>query len=265
MTYMTNVAYKVLGPNGEAYHGGRGSWPLPHDGQPGEWIHVDGQLVPCHRGLHLCRRTDLIQWLGPEIYEAEFSGEPVIRDDKIVVGSARLLRRLDTWNETTARLFAADCAAYAVSACRRRDIPIDPRVSEAIRVARSYARGEIADEERQSAELQAAACAAESAADSVGSWAATWSALGSAARTAAWSAAKSAAWSAADSIAGSIAGSIASLAASLAADSVADVATLAADSDSDSKSAAWSAARAATRTWQTERLFEYYLAREEER
>ena len=60
MTY-----YKVLDENGAAFHGGAGVWPLPQNGEPGEWVEVEGELIPCENGLHLCRERDLIAWLGP--------------------------------------------------------------------------------------------------------------------------------------------------------------------------------------------------------
>ena len=71
---------------------------------------IEGEIVPCENGYHLCRRRDLVTWLGPAIYLAEYSGEVVEVDDKIVVRRARLVRKLDTWNDRTARQFACDCA-----------------------------------------------------------------------------------------------------------------------------------------------------------
>lgn len=211
--------YKVLNEDGSAFHGGRGRWPLPTENEPGDWLHSDGKIEPCVRGLHLCRRRDLVHWLGPAIFEAEYRGEMIVADDdKIVVSSARLLRRLDTWNEQTARLFAADCASRAVRQCRKQGIEIDPRVTDCIRVVYRFTRGDARRDERSAAESFA------------------WAAAEWAARSAAEWAAKSAAWSAARSVAKSAARA----AARAAAESVA-------------KSSAKSAARA----WQTKRLFEY--------
>ena len=156
---MTGPVYKVLHADGRAFHGGSGSWPLPK-GKPGRWLTVKGELVPCGNGLHLCRRQDLVRWLGPAIFEAEYDGELVDGGDKIVVRKARLLRRIDTWNETTARLFAADCAESVVHL-----IPESDRgpFTEAIRVARLFARGEYDDKARDAA-WAAAGAAAEDAA-----------------------------------------------------------------------------------------------------
>ena len=60
--------YKVL-ENLNSCHGGSHTWTL------GEWFEVQGELIPCENGIHLCRPQDLIYWLGPDIYEAEYEGE----------------------------------------------------------------------------------------------------------------------------------------------------------------------------------------------
>ena len=107
--------YKVLNQDGSAYHGGVGSWPLPDGEAPGAWTpKLTGRLVPCGHGYHLCRATDLIGWLGPAIFLAEPKGRILKARDKVVVRQARLLRRLDTWTEQTARLFACDCAEHVL-------------------------------------------------------------------------------------------------------------------------------------------------------
>ncbi len=105
------MLYKVLGEHGRPYNGGQGTWFLPEGDRPGRWMPaITGALEPCRRGYHLCRATDLLEWLGPRIYVAEARGDRVVDTDKIVVRAARLVRQLTTWNDRTARLFAADCA-----------------------------------------------------------------------------------------------------------------------------------------------------------
>lgn len=153
-------AYKVLGAQRHPCHGGTGQWP-----PPGEWLRVTGRLVACEHGLHLCRERDLVQWLGPEIWEAEYDESDIVEcDDKIVVRTARLVRRCDTWTDRTARLFAADCAERALPIYERR-YPEDARPRRAIAAARAYARGEITAAAR-SAARDAAGAAARSAARS---------------------------------------------------------------------------------------------------
>lgn len=146
--------FKVLDKNGYPLHGGVGRWYLPQDGEPGDWMPHVSNLIPCKRGYHLCRPTDLPYWLGPTIYEAEACpGYRLIYDDiKVVTSKARLLRKLESWNERTMRLFAADCVEHVLPNLGVR-YPSDlPR--EAIRLARLYANGgaskpELADHSRK--------------------------------------------------------------------------------------------------------------------
>ncbi len=151
----TQFAYKVLAPKRYPHHGGAGQWP-----RKGSWLKVSGHIVPCSHGLHLCRREDLIHWLGPEIWLAEYRGEPVVHKNKIVVAEARLVSRFDTWDGRTARLFAADCADRALrKVAKSPRVRSDPRSRAAVRAAREFAAGNISP-----AELAAARDAARDAA-----------------------------------------------------------------------------------------------------
>ena len=138
------VLYKVTDEDGRPCHGGAGPWALPDGEAPGAWMPVIADIVPCERGYHLCRGGDLIAWLGPAVWEAEVApgAEVVDAGDKIVVSSARLVRRLETWTDRTARLFAADCAERVLPLFER-ECPNDMRPREAIAAARAYVRGEI--------------------------------------------------------------------------------------------------------------------------
>jgi hypothetical protein len=164
-------------------------WPVPN-GTPGAWVKATGKLVPCENGLHLCRRQDLVKWLGPAIFEAEARGSVVVAEDKLVVREARLIRRLDTWNERTARLFACDCAEHILDALEDR-YPSDPRSRNAIAVARRFANGQATQDELYAA--GAAAGTAARAAARAAAWDAAWAAARDAARDAAWAAAWAAA------------------------------------------------------------------------
>src|SRR3990167_7897769 len=189
-TPATQTLYKVLHSDGLAYRGGNGKWFLPK-GRPGRWMPTlnPDKLKACEYGYHLCRRDDLILWLGPVIFTAEYRGKRIDDTDKIVVQQARLLSKFETWNDRTARLFACDCADRALVLI---DKP-DPRCIEAVRVARLYAIGEATQEQ-----LAAARAAARAARDAAGAaawaaWAAAW-----AAGDAAWAAARAAARAARD-------------------------------------------------------------------
>ena len=162
MTY-----YKVLNEDGSCSHGGDGKWYLPNGSCPGKWMpKVTGELVPCQHGYHVCREEDLIHWLGPTIWEVEPKGVILTHENKVVVREARLLRALDTWDERTARLFAADCAEHVLHLFEEVN-PNDDRPRKAIEAARQYANGQIT------------------------------TAAGAAAGDAAWAAVRAAAWTAA--------------------------------------------------------------------
>ncbi len=144
---MTGFAYKWLGgPNGlSSVHGGDHEWVV------GEWVAVQTPVVPCTTGLHLCRREHLLEWCAPALWVAEYDGDAFRDDYKIVVGRARLVRRIETWTDASARLFAADCAERALR--RERDAGREPdaRSWAAVDAAREFTRGEITDKERVAA------------------------------------------------------------------------------------------------------------------
>ena len=169
--------FKVLGDNKTSYHGGDGRWVK------NRWRTAEGDLVPCENGIHYCRQDQLVRWLGPQIwlFEDGTPDETLDAGDKLVTRKGRVVQRLDTWNETTARLFAADCAEAVLQL-----IPESRRepFTAAVAAARGFARGEISDEERAAA-WDAAGAAARAAA---------WAAAGAAAGAAAWAAARGAAW-----------------------------------------------------------------------
>jgi len=173
MTTENGTLYKVLNTDGSPCHGG-GTWHLPTDDGPGEWMPaIKGKLVACQNGYHLCREQDLINWLGPAIYEAEYRGERVDDDNKIVVREARLLRRIDAWNDRTARLFACDCAERVLHIFER-ERPDDDRPRQAIEVARRYARGQATEDElgaaRDAARNAASAAARDAARNAERIW-----------------------------------------------------------------------------------------------
>jgi hypothetical protein len=189
--------FKVLHADGRAYHGGALQWALPN-GRPGAWHRVEGPLVPCEHGLHLCRRLDLCNWLGPAIFLAEARGEIVETADKVVVREARLLRRLETWTETSARLFAVACARRALERERTAGREPDARSWGALDVATAYTRGSASQEDLAAAWAAAGAAAWDAARDAAraAAGAAAWDAARAAARDAAWAAAGAAAWDA---------------------------------------------------------------------
>ena len=165
---MSERLFKALGKGRVPCHGGDGKWPTK-----GKWREAKGPLVLCKNGLHLCREKDLVSWLDEEIWEAEYKGERLDGENKIVVRKARLIRNLTTWNEKTARLFACDCAERVLGIYEKR-CPDDKRPRKAIAVARRFANGKATKKQLDAASAAASAAARDAA--------------GFAARSAAWDA-----------------------------------------------------------------------------
>jgi hypothetical protein len=194
---------KVVASDRSSMHGGTGKWTK------GRWRSVTPPLIPCDHGLHVATVRQALDWLGPRIGLVEVAGERIDQDDKVIVERARVVEWLTTWNERSARHFAADCAAAVLPVWEAR-YPDDDRPRRAIEAARAYADGTIS-----AAALLTAYSAAYLAADSAAYLAAS-SAADSAADSAAYLAASSAAYLAASSAAYSAASSAAYLAADLA-------------------------------------------------
>ncbi len=107
---MTEFGYKAFNAGRRPTHG-VGQWA-----PPGKWTIHPGPLVPCKKGLHLCRDTaDLLHWLAPEIwiveYDDDFENDLVEAPTKIVVRAARLVERT-AWTPRAAVDFADDCSSH---------------------------------------------------------------------------------------------------------------------------------------------------------
>jgi hypothetical protein len=87
------------------------TWPV------GDWVVVEGDLVPSRRGVHACRHRDLAYWLDEELWEVELDGEVQELDRLVVARAGRLVRRIDAWAPDLAR----ELAHVAVD--RRRELP----------------------------------------------------------------------------------------------------------------------------------------------
>jgi hypothetical protein len=103
------IAYKFLRAGGTSPFTGF-AWPLP-EGEPAPWI--DSPVEPCRSGIHACRRDDLPLWLGRELYELELDGEIVEEPAKLVASRARLVRRIDAWDDRLRDEYTRTCADRA--------------------------------------------------------------------------------------------------------------------------------------------------------
>jgi hypothetical protein len=175
---------------------------LPTDDGPGEWTPaVEGELVDCENGYHLCDETQILGgYIQSEMYKAEVEDCRPCKDNaKHVCRRVRLVRRVDGWNDKTLRLFAVWCAREALKLVADPD----PRSIAACDVAERYANGEATYEELHAAWDAASAAASAAAWDPArdAAWDAAWdpasAAASAAARDAAWDAARDAAWDAA--------------------------------------------------------------------
>jgi hypothetical protein len=165
---------------------------LPGGEHAGEWLPEVDQLELCESGYHVTDAAHLLRWLDAEIWEVETSGESLAGDDKSVHQSVRFVRRLEAWNDKTARLFACWCVRQVWH------LLTDERSKKAVEVAEKYANGEAGTDELNAAWTAARAAAWAAAwaawtAARAAAWAAAWAA-GDAARAAAWAAA----WAAGD-------------------------------------------------------------------
>ena len=198
------IAYKFTGAGGVTHDGFR--WPLPTADGPGEWVEVGKRArralimhdLCTTRVLHATDAAHLISWADAELYEVEIdiSRGLIVGPDKIGFRRGRLVRRIEAWNERSARLFACDCAEdalqYAAPDARET-------LECAIYVARCYADGEATLKELAAARAAARDAARDAAwaAARDAAWDAAWDAARDAARAAAWAAARDAAGAAA--------------------------------------------------------------------
>ena len=137
--------YKTLNTDGTPCHGGTGKWSLPRGKRPGAWMPEMWNIVLCERGYHILKPSMLLSWAGPALFEAELHPDATTMwdADKGVTSCCRLVRRVETWNDRTLRLFACDCAERALKLVQNPD----PCSVAAIEVARRFADGKAIEKE----------------------------------------------------------------------------------------------------------------------
>jgi mRNA-degrading endonuclease toxin of MazEF toxin-antitoxin module len=106
------IAYKFLRPGAVGPFSGF-AWPAPDHRTPGPWVAGRGAPEPCRAGVHGCLAADLPWWIHEELWIAEFDQPVTVAGRKVVSSRARLVRRVDGWDEQTSRTFAEACARRA--------------------------------------------------------------------------------------------------------------------------------------------------------
>lgn len=86
------ILLKFLGRGRVALYTGY-EWPLD------EWVEADGPIDLCANGPHACRAADLPVWIDDELWLIELAGDQETHDDVVVAQRARLVRRVDAWDE----------------------------------------------------------------------------------------------------------------------------------------------------------------------
>ncbi len=137
---------------------------------PGKWLPKRSKykLSICEYGYHYTDTAHLINWLEAQIFEVEVNGDLLISDNKYCCQQIRFIRKIETWNDKSARLFACWCVRQVWN------LLTDEISKNAVIVAERYANGEATDDELKSARAAA--------------WAAAWDAASAAASAAAWDA-----------------------------------------------------------------------------
>ena len=115
------TAYKFLRPDGTSVFTGF-SWPLPNGG-PGAW--VEAEVDPCRSGVHACRAEHLPLWAGQVLYEVELDGDAVEDRMKVIVPRARLIRRIDAWEDSVRDRYTRMCADRAHELARSASPPLE--------------------------------------------------------------------------------------------------------------------------------------------
>ena len=146
MADLANRYFKVLNPDGSTCHGGKANYPLPADSNAGDWLApIDSKLIWCKNGYHICRTSDLFDWVGPAIFEVEFDGEMVVERNTLICRKVRLIKQLN-WNKQIAHQLIIDIVEHILPVYERRK-PGDNSARRSLELAQKYNQGLVAQEE----------------------------------------------------------------------------------------------------------------------
>ena len=113
---------------------------LPKGNKPGKWLPKVEKIELCSRGYHACKKADVLDWLNAQMFEVELRGETIEDATKIVAQQMRIVKKITTWNDKTARLAACDIAE-TVTPIWNKYYPNDNRPQACIDAARIFANG----------------------------------------------------------------------------------------------------------------------------
>jgi hypothetical protein len=102
------LAYKVLRGGRSGFTGWH--WPLPDGDRPGDWVCATGPLALCRNGIHASTVDRLPQWLDEDLWRIELDGEVLATDPALLAARARLVGKVDEWDEGARLAFCCDCA-----------------------------------------------------------------------------------------------------------------------------------------------------------
>ena len=151
--------YKCTKTGGKSIYAKGFEYFLPKGKRPGKWMPEVKELIECESGYHVAQCRQLIEWLDDEIYLVEGRGEHVRYDNKQAFSQIRFVKKFDTWNERTQRLFAADCAEHVLKHFITH-YPDDDRPAKVIQAARDFANGLISCDAARSAAISVASSVA---------------------------------------------------------------------------------------------------------
>jgi hypothetical protein len=83
------------------------TWP-----PPGRWLASAAPPELCRAGVHALLPEGLATWTTEELWRVELDGARELAPGIMVASRGRLLGRVETWNDQTAREFARACAAH---------------------------------------------------------------------------------------------------------------------------------------------------------
>ncbi|MGZ4245587.1 MAG: hypothetical protein ACXVSE_14970, partial [Solirubrobacteraceae bacterium] len=67
----------------------------------------------CHNGIHASTAEQLPHWLGVELWEIELAGEIRREEAALLASRARLVARIEAWDESMRKTFAGWCLERA--------------------------------------------------------------------------------------------------------------------------------------------------------